>query len=298
MDSHLSSGRHLPAAAKFGLRLASVVALATGGIALGRGVVSFVGARGQVVDVAGASRADESAALPSVAVDRGAPPTFASSIRSWAAPAPVPTAAAQSTPAVAAPVPAERSETSELYTVAAGDTLSQIAERYAVGVNVLAAANQLTDANVLRPGAQLRIPAGVAGSPVILSTAAQAVPAAPEASSSAPGAATPDAAVRSFYALIEQGKLDQAAGLWSQRMRSAYPPAENIVSRFARTQALTVSRSDVVQLDAANGRATVAVCVQEVVGPAPSATRQYVGNWYLVRGPGGWLLDQPSLQAS
>jgi LysM repeat protein len=294
------------------------MALAAGGIALGRGVVDVAGSRGKLVDVAGASRTDDPAPLPSVmsgpAPEREAPPVFSSSIRSWAVPFVVPTAVpdAQSTLAAASPTLGEVGEVpraAELYTVRAGDTLSQIAQRYSVNVDVLAAANQLTDANVLRPGAQLVIPAGGAS----LSTAAQTVnapvPAAMPARSSDPvasqssaaaaiNAATPDAAVRSFYSLVEQGQLDQAADLWSQRMRSAYPPAENIVSRFAQTQALTVTRSDVVQIDAANGRATVAVRIDEVVGPAPSATHQYVGNWYLVRGPGGWLLDQPSLQAS
>jgi len=109
------------------------------------------------------------------------------------------------------------------------------------------------------------------------------------------GAATPDAAVRTFYGHVRQGQFEQAAELWSARMRSSYPPAENINRRFAHTETLTLSRADVVELDSATGQATVAVRLSEVVGP-PAATRQYVGHWYLVRGPGGWLLDRPALQ--
>jgi hypothetical protein len=78
-------------------------------------------------------------------------------------------------------------------------------------------------------------------------------------------------------------------------MQSSYPPAENINSRFARTQDLRLSRLDVLDVDTANGRATVAVRLSELVGP-PALSRQYEGKWYLVRGPGGWLLDQPSLR--
>ena len=111
------------------------------------------------------------------------------------------------------------------------------------------------------------------------------------------GTSSPDDAVRSFYAYLDKGQFDSAAALWTQHMRSAYPPAENIYSRFARTQALTLSRADVVQLDAANGRATVAIRLSEVVGP-PTTNREYVGNWYLVRGATGWLLDQPNLQSN
>jgi len=111
------------------------------------------------------------------------------------------------------------------------------------------------------------------------------------------GAPTPDAAVRNFYAYLDQGQFDNAAGVWSQRMRTAYPPAEYIDGRFAHTQSLTLSRADVVEVDNGKGRATVAIRLAEVVGP-PTTTRQYVGTWSVVRGPNGWFLDQPNLQSS
>lgn len=315
------------ARAKLALRLASIAALATGGVALGRGVVGIANSRSHLVEVAGVSvsRADAHAASPpgeaSAAVERDAPPVFTSSIRSWAeaTAAPVPSVPADQQVNPAA-TPGVRPET---YTVTPGDTLSQIADRYAVDVNVLATANHLTDVNALSPGVQLRIPVGVVkGSngpfaaaqpttrPVQLPVQTPVappvqLPAGQPSTSAAAGAtiadtaSSPEAAIRSFYALVEQGQFDQAAGLWSQHMRSTYPPADNITSRFAHTQALTVNRADVVQLDPANGRATVVVSLSEVlVGSQPSSTRHYVGNWYLVRGQAGWLLDQPSLQSS
>jgi hypothetical protein len=44
------------------------------------------------------------------------------------------------------------------YTVRAGDTLSEIAERHGVGVAVIAQYNHIDDANALRAGQPLRIP--------------------------------------------------------------------------------------------------------------------------------------------
>jgi hypothetical protein len=98
-----------------------------------------------------------------------------------------------------------------------------------------------------------------------------------------------------FYQLIDQHQFDQAAGLWTPRMRATYPPAQNITERFRNTQEITVQHAQVSASDEAAGRATVSVALLEVVG-SPSATRHWVGTWQLVRGPDGWLLDQPNLQ--
>jgi hypothetical protein len=103
--------------------------------------------------------------------------------------------------------------------------------------------------------------------------------------------------VESFYALVEARRFDRAVALWSARMQAAYPPAENLTRRFAETQQLRLERAAVVTQDEATGRATVAIDLVEVAGSPPS-TRRYVGNWHLVRGPGGWLLDQPNLAAA
>jgi LysM repeat protein len=240
-------------------------------------VVTLSATRSSEVQVAGVSAppAVQVAALsgPAARLD---PPVFTSSLRSWAAASPAPNA-----PAKDAPDAQPAAQPATTYIVAPGDTLSQIAQRYGVDVDTLARANQLTDRNRLLPGVRLTIP-----QPAALAAAATSL-----------GAGTPEDAVRAFYAYLDQGRFDEAAALWSDHMRTAYPPAENIYGRFAATQSLTVNRADVVQLDAANGRATVAVSVAEVLRPT-MAERDYTGTWYLVRGPAGWLLDQPSLEAS
>jgi hypothetical protein len=104
--------------------------------------------------------------------------------------------------------------------------------------------------------------------------------------------------VAAFYRLVAQRQFDAAANLWTARMRVAFPPVENIHSRFGATQRLMLQRAEVVAQDDVAGRATVAIELVEVVGPqgAPAITRRYVGTWQLVRGPAGWLLDQPNLR--
>jgi hypothetical protein len=77
-------------------------------------------------------------------------------------------------------------------------------------------------------------------------------------------------------------------------MQASYPPGQNINGRFAGVQSITPQRLDVVSLDQAAGRATVAVELVEVTG-SPAARRRWVGTWQLVRGQSGWLLDNPSL---
>jgi LysM repeat protein len=295
------------------VRLASVAALATGGVALGRGVVNISNMRSSLEHLVTGNALAVEAAHPSTSLESVAGvvhPTFSSSLRSWMAP-PAPSAPAPTEPTpvavVTEPVTAEAAET---YVVSAGDTLSDIAEQHSVDVSQLASANHLSDVNTLLPGARLVIPATTMDTARAATTLAQPtttparvpvqVPTTPP-NAPAPatvvtrGAATPDAAVRGFYARLEQGQFGHAADLWTPRMQTAYPPAEYINGRFARTQSLTVNRADVIALDATSGRATVALQLSEVVGPPPS-TRQYVGTWSVVRGPNGWQLDQPNLK--
>lgn len=292
----LFAGGRLPGAARFAVRLASVAALAAGGVLLGRGVVGMANSRGNVEHVS---------AVSASAVQ--AHPTFTSTLRSWVAPPAVASEPAEQAPTPSSVAPSEPAPTSVpvapepgTYVVAEGDTLSAIAEQHAVDVELLARTNHLTDVNTLLAGARLVIPPH--GAVITRSEQPAAQPTPRPVQASAPlvigeGAATPDAAVRGFYAYLQQRQFEDAAGLWTAHMRSQYPPAENINSRFARTQSLMLTSLDVLQLDAANGRATVALRLTEVVGP-PDTTRQYVGTWSLVRGPGGWLLDQPNLQPS
>jgi hypothetical protein len=51
----------------------------------------------------------------------------------------------------------------------------------------------------------------------------------------------------------------------------------------------------VVELDERAGRAVVAITLVEISDSAPRGQR-ITGTWHLVRGPSGWLLDQPALQ--
>lgn len=109
------------------------------------------------------------------------------------------------------------------------------------------------------------------------------------------GTADPATVVSRFYQLIGQHQFDQAAGLWSSNMRAQYPPAQNITGRFSNTAEVTVQRAKAISVDEGAGKATVEVDVIEIVG-SPGTTRNWVGSWVLVRGPEGWLLDQPNLQ--
>lgn len=73
-------------------------------------------------------------------------------------------------------------------------------------------------------------------------------------------------------------------------MRAAFPPAQNINERFSGTRAVAVQRADVVAQTA--DRATVAVDLDEA---AADGQHHWSGTWQVVRGPDGWLLDQPQL---
>jgi len=109
-----------------------------------------------------------------------------------------------------------------------------------------------------------------------------------------PAPSDPTQAVSTFYALVSGRQFDSAAALWTPRMRAQFPPSENIDQRFSRTQTIQLNRAEVVTQD--QSRATVAVDLIES-GPGVER-RRFVGNWHLVRGANGWLLDQPELQVA
>jgi hypothetical protein len=122
-------------------------------------------------------------------------------------------------------------------------------------------------------------------------TAAPPNPAAAQARGAAP-AGDPRQTVSSFYDLVSTHQFDTAAQLWSPQMRSAFPPDQNIYQRFSNTQAIRLQRADVVSQDQA--QATVAVDLVE--SDAQAGQHHFVGTWHLVRGPAGWMLDQPDLR--
>ncbi|MDQ6672766.1 MAG: hypothetical protein M3069_18825 [Chloroflexota bacterium] len=109
-----------------------------------------------------------------------------------------------------------------------------------------------------------------------------------------PSDTDPGTAVSSFYTLVSNHEFDSAAELWSPRMRAAFPPQVNLNQRFGQTQDIRLQRANVVTQNQV--QATVQVDLVESDGS--SGQRHYVGTWYLVRGPNGWLLDQPQLQSA
>jgi hypothetical protein len=139
-------------------------------------------------------------------------------------------------------------------------------------------------------------PAAGAAPALAPTTAPAAATAAPveaptRAPSGVPAADDPSQAVASFYSLVSRHDFDPAAQLWSPHMRAAFPPQQNINQRFSQTQSIRLQRVDVVNRDST--QATVAV---DLVESAATGQRHYVGTWQLVRGAGGWMLDQPQLQ--
>lgn len=135
-----------------------------------------------------------------------------------------------------------------------------------------------------------RVPA--TATPLPASAANAPAPSAPQAARPANGTG-PDHAVVRFYEQVQRGDWGGAEALWSSRMRSAYPPQENIVQRFADTERLIVEELSLLSVDEANGRATVAVGLFETLNSG--GTRRFGGTWQLVRQGDTWLLDQPNL---
>jgi hypothetical protein len=107
----------------------------------------------------------------------------------------------------------------------------------------------------------------------------------------ATGASTPAGAVQEFYQLVGARQFDAAANLWTDRMKAQYPPDGNINGHFGQDQRVEVSIGNTQ--NTGDGRVTVAVSVTEV---RASGNLHATGTWLLVRGPSGWLLDQPNLQ--
>ncbi len=110
------------------------------------------------------------------------------------------------------------------------------------------------------------------------------------------GPGEPANTVIRFYQLLEQGQYEALTPLWSDRRRASVAWDPKVLRSRASAGTLTVRQAEVTVLDEPAGRAVVAVDVLEVTGPAPLGHRRYVGTWRLVRGPAGWLLDEPNLE--
>jgi hypothetical protein len=134
---------------------------------------------------------------------------------------------------------------------------------------------------------------GAAEAPAPAPAETAAPPAADQAPAEQPavaGAASPTGAVTQFYDRVVTHDFNGALGLWSPSMQSAYPPADNINSRFSNTTSMSVRRNEL--MSAGGGRAVVAVDLVEV---RDGQTYHWVGSWYLVQSGSGWLLDRPGL---
>jgi hypothetical protein len=146
------------------------------------------------------------------------------------------------------------------------------------------------------PGAAEAPVPGAAEAPVPApaeTPAPAAVDQAPAVAPVAAGADSPTGAVSQFYDRVVTHDFSGALGLWSPSMQSAYPPADNINSRFSNTTSMSVRRNDL--MSAGGGRAVVAVDLVEIRG---GRSYHWVGNWYLVQSGSGWLLDRPGLHAA
>jgi serine/threonine-protein kinase len=106
-----------------------------------------------------------------------------------------------------------------------------------------------------------------------------------------PTSADPRAAVSLFYQMVSAHRYDEAAALWSPRMRATYPPSTNINGRFDATRSISVRSSQILSQNATS--ATVAVELVEVL--TNGSARVWVGQWQLVRSGSAWLMDAPSL---
>ena len=116
-------------------------------------------------------------------------------------------------------------------------------------------------------------------------------PTAPPAATPAPVAvAGPDDAVAAFYGHVVDERFDEAYALWSDRMKAAYPRAENLDGRFDSTGSITFDALYVAS-QSANDATVQANFTERYEG---GSSRQFIGYWRLVRVDGRWLLDEPT----
>lgn len=145
---------------------------------------------------------------------------------------------------------------------------------------------------VARPSSALTRPAAPAATPVDVAPTPAPSPAPSKpgpAVAAAPG--LPQGTVTSFFDLVLQRRYEEAAALWSPRMKANYPPFTNINERFAGSTVLTVNQAQLTS--SSDGVAVVAVDLTEV---ADGVVHHWLGTWRLVDIGGRWLLDQPDFQ--
>jgi eukaryotic-like serine/threonine-protein kinase len=119
-----------------------------------------------------------------------------------------------------------------------------------------------------------------------------ATPAPTRAPTPVPPARTgPTETVARFYFLVDEGRFDEAAALWTSQLRERYPPREYIDGRFAPTESIDLDRNDLIAYDESAGTAVVGVDLTEV--RRDGEVRRFVGSWDLVRTDAGWRMSDP-----
>jgi len=148
-----------------------LLAIGVAGAVLGIGGVAIVG--GMINDEPGTSNVGVPAPVQASASPRASPnsdptateratptaaPTSVSTPTPTPTPTPAPSAAPRATPSLTIAPTAPPAPAQETYVVEAGDTLAEIAERFATTASALQAANGIDDANELAIGQVLVIP--------------------------------------------------------------------------------------------------------------------------------------------
>jgi murein DD-endopeptidase MepM/ murein hydrolase activator NlpD len=173
----------------------------------------------------------------------------------------VPTQAAKEPPAQDTIVTLTNSPTEVSYQVNAGDTLSAIARSYNISEQQLAAANQITNPNLIRANQMLKIPGRQSNSPGMssqISAAAPGEPKAPDREVPVIGATTSSNGTQLDTASLIESRLRQAvpaagaaSGLSNSNLplpeRSASTPSSaRIATTFTRTGAVPSRSEDVI----------------------------------------------------
>ena len=119
-----------------------------------------------------------------------------------------------------------------------------------------------------------------------------ALPTLEPARATANTASAAAATIARFYELVTAERFDEAATLWSARMKATYPPSTNIAGRFSSTKSISLVSWSVAPQGGTT--AAVSVDVREVMDDG--STRHWVGQWTVVQSGTAWLMDQPALR--
>jgi hypothetical protein len=246
------------------LRPRFAAALAVAGLALMVGTVTLgllLPGRQQLAPLPRAASSEATPATNVAAADEQVPPV----------------AAAQAAPAPEAPAPGE---------VAAPESAPEPAAQAAPAPAVAAAPEPAAPA-------LSRQPAPMAEAPVMTFVPRVMAPTATAVSLIAPD---PVDRVRLFYQYLQGGEFENMGWLLSERFKSTMPWDPKVLRERTPPGQINIEEIQMVSVDPPQLTATVAVRVVEKAGPPLPSLHTYAGTWKLVRGPSGWLMDQPELE--